>query len=104
MFAAENSISYSAVCELLRENYDGYRFSRRGSDIYNPWSVLNAMAERSISNYWSRMGDPTIIAEALKGMDVDLEKTLNSRFRFRILAGMDLKNADPTAFHRTEVR
>ena len=30
-------------------------------------------------------------------MDVDLEKTLNSRFRFRILAGMDLKNADPTA-------
>ena len=97
MIAAENGISYSAVCELLRQNYDGYRFSRRGSDIYNPWSILNAMAERSISNYWSLMGDPTIIAEALKDMDVDLEKTLNSRFRFRVLAGMDLKNADPTA-------
>ncbi len=97
MIASENGISPSAVCELLKENYDGYRFSRRGSDIYNPWSVLNALTERSISNYWSLTGDPTIIAESLKNMDVDLEKTLNSRFRFSVLAGMDLKNADPTA-------
>lgn len=95
--AEYNGMSNSEVCEMLKDNYDGYRFARQGSEIYNPWSVLSAMAEKNISNYWSLQGDPTIIAESLKNMDVDLERTLNSRFRFRILAGMDLKNADPTA-------
>lgn len=97
MLAAYNHISYDEAISLLKENYDGYRFSKKGSDIYNPWSVLNAMTEKGISNFWSLTGDPTIIAEALKNMDVDLEKTLNYRLRFRFLAGMDLKNADPTA-------
>ena len=95
--AEYNGMSNSEVCGILKDNYDGYRFARQGSEIYNPRSVLSAMAEKTISNYWSLQGDPTIIAESLKNMDVDLEKTLNSRFRFRILAGMDLKNADPTA-------
>ena len=95
--AEYNGISHSDACAMLKENYDGYRFSMKGGDIYNPWSLLNAMAEMRVSNYWSLMGDPTIIAEALKNMNANLEKILNSRFRFRILAGMDLKNADPTA-------
>lgn len=43
------------------------------------------------------MGDPTIITKAMKKMDVDIEETLNSRFRIKALAGLDLKNADPTA-------
>lgn len=95
--AERYGISDEEAMSLLKENYDGYRFAQSGSDIYNPWSLLSAMVERRISNYWSLMGDPTIIAEAMKKMDVDIEETLNSRFRFKALAGMDLKNADPTA-------
>lgn len=95
--AENNCISYEEAISLLKENYDGYRFAQRGSDIYNPWSLFSAMVEKRILNYWSLMKDPTIIADALKNMDIDLEKTLNSRFRFRALACMDLKNADPTA-------
>ncbi len=95
--AEYNGIAQSEAVGLLKENYDGYRFAKRGSDIYNPWSVLNAMADRSISSYWSRTGDPSIIAEALKKINVDLERILNSRVRFRLLEGMDLKNIDPTA-------
>ncbi len=90
---AENyRLSDEEAMSLLKDNYDGYRFAKRGSDIYNPWSLLSAMVENQILNYWSLMGDPTIIAEALKNMDVDLEETLNSRFHFKALAGMDLKN------------
>lgn len=95
--AANYGTTYVEMCEMLKEYYDGYRFAKKGSDIYNPWSLLGALAERSISNYWSRTGDPSIITEKLKYLDVDLERTLNSRFRFRTLEGMDLKNADPTA-------
>ena len=95
--ACTYGLSLEEALALLRQNYDGYRFAPAGSDIYNPWSLLNCLSKRQIMNFWSLTGDPTVIAEALKGMDVDLEKTLDSRFRFRVLAGMDLKNADPTA-------
>ena len=96
-FAEDNGITFKEACRDLKSNYDGYRFAKKGSDIYNPWSVLSCLSKREISNFWSRTGDPTIIAEALKKANVDLEKTLNSRFRFRVLEGMDLKNVDPTA-------
>ena len=90
-------LGFEEAVSMLRHNYDGYRFAPDGSEIYNPWSVLNCLSKRQVMNFWSLTGDPTIIAESLKNMDVDLERTLNSRFRFRVLAGMDLKNADPTA-------
>ncbi|MDE6547940.1 MAG: ATP-binding protein [Muribaculaceae bacterium] len=95
--AANYGTTYDEMCIMLKEYYDGYRFAKKGSDIYNPWSLLGALADKSISNYWSRTGDPSIVVEPLKHLDVDLERTLNSRFRFRTLEGMDLKNADPTA-------
>lgn len=82
---------------MLKKNYDGYRFSESGSDIYNPWSILNAMSESQISNYWNQTGKPTIIAEALKHADVDLEKILNSRCTLDQLGGLDLTNASPLA-------
>ncbi len=92
---------YGITCEeasrLLKANYDGYRFAAEGSDIYNPWSLLNCLSKKQILNYWSLTGHPTIIAEALKRMDADLEKTLNARLRFRSLAALDLKGPDPTA-------
>ena len=90
-------MDFEEAVALLKRNYDGYMFAPGGSGIFNPWSILNCLSKSQILNYWSLQGDPTIIAESLKKMDVDLERTLNSRFRFRVLAGMDLKNADPTA-------
>lgn len=85
-----------ARCKL-QENYDGYRFSRRGNDIYNPWSLLNCLAKGEIRNYWNHTGIPTIVAESLKGMDVDLEKIFNARCSPDTLYGMDIKSPDPRA-------
>ncbi|MDE6379778.1 MAG: ATP-binding protein [Muribaculaceae bacterium] len=95
--AEMNGISLENAFNLLKQNYDGYRFAKYGSPIYNPWSVLNCLSKRDLQNYWSLTGKPTIIAEVLKNTDADLEKTLNSRVPFRKLAGLDLQNADPTA-------
>lgn len=96
-FAEEKEISYEQACSLLKKNYDGYRFSKKGSDIYNPWSVLNAMQDKGISNYWGRTGKATIIAEALKNVDADLEGILSSVVPMRALEGLDLKSANPVA-------
>lgn len=95
--ADKRKISYEDACMLLKRNYDGYRFSPEGSDIYNPWSVLNAMAEVRIAGYWNATGAASVIAEALYRADVNIEKMLNARLSLDSLAGLDLRNADPTA-------
>ncbi|MDE5869953.1 MAG: ATP-binding protein, partial [Muribaculaceae bacterium] len=97
MLAEEYGIEYEAACGMLKRNYDGYRFAKKGSDIYNPWSLLNAMGKRDIRNYWSITGKPTIIAEALKRVDADLEQVLSTRCAFRTLGGMDLSSPNPVA-------
>ena len=95
--AEKYRISYEEMCRRLKKDYDGYRFAPEGSDIYNPWSVLNAMKELRLGDYWADTGAPTIIVEALRDADVDLERIFNARWRLRRLAGLDLLNADPTA-------
>lgn len=95
--AKEYDISYEEACHELKERYDGYRFARRGSDIYNPWSILNCLSKREIEDYWNMTGYPTIIAEALQNIDADLKDIINTRCSLKELAGMDLRSLNPVA-------
>lgn len=95
--ASKRKESYEETCRMLKLNYDGYRFAPEGSEIYNPWSVLNCLSKSRIGGYWNATGAASIVAEALHAADVDIEKTLNARWRLDRLAGLDLLNADPTA-------
>lgn len=82
--------SYQKACALLKRNYDGYRFAERGSDIYNPWSILNAMDESRIRNYWTLTGTPTLLAEVLKERNEKLSEIFETTCREEDLLGMDL--------------
>ena len=90
-------VSYDTMCSRLKKNYDGYRFAPAGSDIYNPWSVLNCLQKGRIGNYWNATGTATIVADTLRDADIDIEQTLNANWDLDDLAGLDLLNADPTA-------
>lgn len=76
--AEEYEVSYQDACKLLKQNYDGYRFAKKGSDIYNPWSVLNCLSKKDIRNYWTQTGATSVISQALQNADVDIERILNA--------------------------
>ena len=95
--AAKRNEDFDTTCSRLKLNYDGYRFAPEGSDIYNPWSVLNCLKKSRIGAYWNATGAATIIVEALRNADVDIEATINGSWDLDDLAGLDLLNADPTA-------
>lgn len=95
--AAYNAVGYDEMAMMLKKNYDGYRFAVNGSDMYNPWSVLNAMSHKRISNYWSQTGMPTLIAEALKRDNADLQESFNSYCTLNDLQGYDLSDMNPQA-------
>ena len=44
--------SYEEMRNRLKAQYDGYHFSDQMTDMYNPFSLLNAFATQRISDYW----------------------------------------------------
>lgn len=95
--AKEYGMAQEAMLALLKKNYDGYRFSEKGSDMYNPWSLLNALQKSKIANYWNNTGFPSLIVESLRNLDVDLEDYLNTVCTLDELNGLDLDNPNPLA-------
>lgn len=49
----------------LKRQYDGYHFSDLLTDIYNPFSLLNAFASLRIDDYWFRSGTPSYLVRLL---------------------------------------
>ena len=43
----------------MKLRYDGYHFSRRLVDVYNPFSILNALKKSELRDYWFASGTPT---------------------------------------------
>ena len=62
--------SREQALEALREFYDGYHFAAQSPDIFNPYSLLNAMAAGCLDYYWFSSGTPTYLIEMLKKFQV----------------------------------
>ena len=63
--AEEYSCSFEEMRTQLKRQYDGYHFSKRMTDIYNPFSLLNALDSKSLEDYWFRSGTPTYLIRLL---------------------------------------
>ena len=58
----------------LKKQYDGYHFSQSMLDIYNPFSIINALKKKSVEAYWYESGTPTYLARLLEGHKVNMQK------------------------------
>ena len=52
--------------ETLKSYYDGYHFSGASPDMFNPFSLLNAMAKGKLDYYWFTSGTPTSLINMMK--------------------------------------
>ncbi len=57
---------------LLKKKYDGYHFSKNSEDVYNPFSLIKALASGDIGDYWFDSGTPTYIIKLLQKYNVGL--------------------------------
>ena len=58
------------VEKALRRQYDGYHFTWPSPDIFNPFSLLNALQDGALNNYWFASGTPTYLIEMMRKFDV----------------------------------
>ena len=63
--AVEYQCTQQEMYKLLKQQYDGYHFSDKLTDIYNPFSLLNALDAKRIKDYWFSTGTPTYLIRLL---------------------------------------
>lgn len=68
-FAENNEISLSNATALLKDNYDGYHFTAKSPDIYNPYSILRTLSEGKIDDFWFRTATPSYLIKILHSDD-----------------------------------
>ncbi len=69
--AKAKGITFNEAIEQLKSQYDGYHFCWPSPDIYNPYSLLNALSDRMMSSYWFESGTPIFLVETLRTLNVD---------------------------------
>ena len=54
----------------MKDYYDGFCFDGK-TRLYNPFSILNFLADREFKNYWYHSGSPTFILSYLRSHGID---------------------------------
>ena len=75
--AEEQNISNEECLEMLKKQYDGYRFHQSGVNVYNPYSLINAFSDKEFGSYWFETGTPTFLVEKLRNDHFDVRRFSN---------------------------
>lgn len=71
--AAYEDWTYDEAVAQLSAYYDGYHFSRRNMvDVFNPFSLINALADSDLKNYWASSGATTLLPKFVDDMELRL--------------------------------
>jgi hypothetical protein len=67
-----NEMTFEAMHQKLKLQYDGYHFTKSSPDVYNPFSLLKAFQQREVANYWFESGTPTFLIQQMQYFKTDI--------------------------------
>jgi len=65
-FADKCGYSTEEAYGLLKKQYDGYHFCKDSRDVFAPYSLLNALNDKEIKDYWFETGTSEALLKHLK--------------------------------------
>ena len=72
--AAKNEWTFDEAIAQLTTFYDGYHFSHENMvDIFNPFSLINALSDSSLKNYWASSGATTLLPKFVDDIEIRLK-------------------------------
>ena len=90
------------IYKKLKEEYDGYHFSKSLLDVYNPFCINYVFSNLEFKDYWSRSGVPTILSKSLMQNDYDVEKLNGKKVSESDISDLSMFTANPVAlFYQT---
>ena len=91
----EYGMDREETISTLKERYVGYHFAADLRDVYNPFSLLNALDNCQLGNYWFQSGNPKFLAVRLKEDHIDLHALQKSVETGTRLQDLDLAMTNP---------
>ena len=68
LMAGRRGKTYDEMLAELKQNYDGYHFSKDFADIYNPFSLFKAFSTGEVDSYWFESGTTRALIDMLAQM------------------------------------
>ena len=87
--------SYDDVLTKLKQTYDGYHFSNNFTDIYCPWSLVNAFTMGDIQNYWFSTGTPTMLINVMRQHNISMQQLEGKQYPLRRFDAPTERITDP---------
>ena len=66
--------SYDDIVQKLKDTYDGYHFGRNFTDVYCPWSLVNAFNMGDIMNFWFSTGTPSMLINVMRKSNITMQQ------------------------------
>lgn len=90
--ATKKGWTFDETIARLTAFYDGYHFSHENMvDILNPFSLINALADSSLKNYWASSGSTSMLPKFVDDMEIRLND-----FDHSALLGTTIETSDVT--------
>ena len=87
--------TYDDIVAKLKDTYDGYHFCDRFTDIYCPWSLINAFSMKRIMNFWFSTGTPTMLVSVMRRHNISLQQIEHFRGRLSRFDAPTERISDP---------
>ena len=76
--AAYENHTYDEAVAQLTAYYDGYHFSHDNMvDIFNPFSLVNALSDSKLRNYWAASGATSLLPKFVDNIEIRLKNFEN---------------------------
>ena len=76
--AAYENHTYDEAVAQLTAYYDGYHFSHDNmADIFNPFSLVNALSDSKLRNYWAASGATSLLPKFVDNIEIRLKNFEN---------------------------
>ena len=91
--------TFDEAVALLTAHYDGYHFSHDNMvDVFNPFSLINALADSKLRNYWASSGATSLLPKFVDDMEIRLKNFENCPIDRDILETSDVTGGGAELF------
>ncbi len=90
--AHQQKSNAAAIIEDVRLWYNGYRFSKEETYVYNPYSVLLYLDSGEIENYWFESGTPTFLITIIRQKYRSLKNVERGKVSVSSLGTFNIEN------------
>ena len=95
----ENGWTPEETLKQLTAYYDGYHFcSDNMVDIFNPFSLINALSDRKLRNYWASSGATSLLPKFIDDMEIRLNDFDHCALLSSIIESSDVTGGGPELF------